>query len=184
MDSECRPTYPLLTPLASTNAPPNIPLKIKQLMAFTGLKNSLPEAPALGRPLYNRLFQLYVTIEDGCATAVLNQTHGDRKQPVAYFSTKLDLVAAGFLPCSQVLPAIHVLVSAASNITLRQLVGVLTTHSVVDLLTSRQSERLTQTRQNKYEAALLNKPTSDLFFLHHPESGHFPDGTPTASLIS
>ncbi|XP_060695153.1 astacin-like metalloendopeptidase [Hemiscyllium ocellatum] len=47
--------------------------------------------------------KVYVTVRDGFATAVLTQTHCDRKCPVAYFSTNLDLVAASLLTYSQTL---------------------------------------------------------------------------------
>ncbi len=74
------------------------------LIAFESLKKELQSAPALTTPTYDKPFHLYVANrKDGYASAVLMQEtcSGRKKQPIAYYSTKLDNVAEGYPPCYQ-----------------------------------------------------------------------------------
>ncbi len=72
------------------------------LLAFETLKKVQQHAPVLGNPEYSKQFHLYVANRaDGYASAVLMQEtcSGRKKQPFAYYSTKLDNVAQGYPPC-------------------------------------------------------------------------------------
>lgn len=60
------------------------------------MKLALQQPPTLGPPDPNRSFSQ--TVDDGCRTSDLLQERGDKLRPVAYFSPKLDPVAAA-LPC-------------------------------------------------------------------------------------
>lgn len=79
-------------------------------MAFNTIKQELQSALALALRNYENNFHLYVSNrQEGYAAAVLTQETavGKGKQPVAYYSTKLDEVAQGYPPCYQGLAAVH-----------------------------------------------------------------------------
>ncbi|XP_060747530.1 uncharacterized protein LOC132860360 [Tachysurus vachellii] len=65
--------------------------------AFERLKQTLQMTPTLGIPDPMRLLTQTVDEKGGCMTSVLLQEHGGKLRPVAYFSAKLDPVAAGLL---------------------------------------------------------------------------------------
>ena len=68
-------------------------LEVEQ--SFTELKLALQSIPTLGLPDPTKRFTQTVDEKDGCMTSVLLQDHGNKLRPVAYFSLKLDPVAAG-----------------------------------------------------------------------------------------
>ena len=55
--------------------------------------------PALATPDYSKIFHLYVTMKQGYACAVLMQDSPTGKQPLAYYSAKLDDIEEGLPPC-------------------------------------------------------------------------------------
>lgn len=67
--------------------------------AFQVLKRDLQTAPALANPDYSKPFHLYVAERQGYACAVLMQDAPTGKQPISYYSTKLDSVEEGLPPC-------------------------------------------------------------------------------------
>lgn len=67
--------------------------------AFVNLKMAFQSPPTLGLPNPNLPFTQTVDEHLRCMTSVLLQLHGDRLRPVAYFSAKLDPVAAGLPIC-------------------------------------------------------------------------------------
>lgn len=84
--------------------------------AFTDLKGSLQSAPTLGLPKPDLPFTQFVDQKDGFLTSVLTQTHGGKQRPVAYFSTKLDPVAAGLPLCLRAVAAAEKAVIASHDV--------------------------------------------------------------------
>ncbi|KAL0147177.1 hypothetical protein M9458_057517, partial [Cirrhinus mrigala] len=70
--------------------------------AFVNMKVQLSLAPTLGLPVPTKPFVQMEDEKNGFMTSVLLQHHGDRLRPVAYFSSKLDPVAAGLPWCLRV----------------------------------------------------------------------------------
>ena len=70
------------------------------------------------------------------ASAVLMQEtcSGRRKQPIAYYSTMLDSVVQGFLPCYQGLAAVHYAYEKASTITMGHPLTIHTHHKISELI--------------------------------------------------
>lgn len=69
--------------------------------AYESIKQELQTTPALGTPDTPNRFRYTVCSQccDGYAAAALCQ--GRKKQPLAYYSMKLDRVAQGWPPCYQ-----------------------------------------------------------------------------------
>lgn len=113
----------------------------------------LQTAPALTMPDYNKPFHLYVADrKDGYASAVLmqNTCDGWKKQAMAYYSTKLDMVAQGFPPCyQQGLAAVYYACEKASAITMGYPIIIYMHHKVAELLEQGRFV-LTQTRSLTY----------------------------------
>lgn len=70
--------------------------------ALDDLKKARQSAPARGIPDPQRPFTKTVDEREGFMSSVLLQEHGGRQRPVAYFSSKLDAVAAGLPQCQSV----------------------------------------------------------------------------------
>ncbi|XP_041854876.1 uncharacterized protein LOC121648678 [Melanotaenia boesemani] len=88
-------------------------------------------------PEYDKLFYLYVSNRCNMyATAVLAQDScaGGRKQPIAYYSARLDDVARGWPPCYQGLAAVHMAYEKASAITKSYPVVIYTHHKITELI--------------------------------------------------
>ncbi len=81
--------------------------------AFANMKMQLAQAPTLSLPAIERPFTQMVDEKHGFMSSVLLQTHGDRLRPVAYFSTKLDAVAAGLPHCLMAVAAAELAVLAS-----------------------------------------------------------------------
>lgn len=91
------------------------------LVAFETLQTEIQTAPALATPDYTKPFLLYVANRcNNYAAAVLMQEtcSGRKKQPFAFYSSKLDPVAQGYPPCYQGLAALNYAYDKASTITL------------------------------------------------------------------
>lgn len=130
------------------------------LIAFESLKRELQTAPALTMPDYDKPFHLYVADrKDGYASAVLMQDtcDGRKKQAIAYYSTKLDMVAQGYPPCyQQGLAAVHYAYEKASVVTMGYPIIIYTHHKVAELLEQGRFV-LTQARSLTY-LSLLTYP--------------------------
>ena len=72
-------------------------------LAFLEMKQTLQSLPTLGLPDPSKTFVQTVDERSECMTSVLLQHHGDCLCPVAYFSAKLDPVAASLPRCIQAL---------------------------------------------------------------------------------
>ncbi len=108
------------------------------MITFESIKKELQRAPTLTHPDYSKQFYLYVANRiDGYASAVLMQEScsGRKKQPIAYYSTKLDNVAQGYPPCyQQGLAAVHYAYEKVSTITMGYPVTIYTHHKTVELI--------------------------------------------------
>lgn len=92
----------------------------------------MQRAPALATPDYSKPFQLYVSNRHNMyASAVLMQEtcSGRQKQPIAYYSTKLDNVVQGWPPCYQC--NMH---EKASTVTMGYPVIIHTHHKITELI--------------------------------------------------
>lgn len=104
--------------------------------AFQAIKGDLQTAPALGTPDYSKPFHLYVAERAGYANAILMQDTPTGKQPLAYYSTKLDTIEQGMPPCYQGLAAAAFAYQKASTLTMGHPVTLYTSHQLHALLTS------------------------------------------------
>ena len=105
--------------------------------AFDRIKVEMQNASTLAVPDYTKQFLLYVgNRSGGYGTAVLmqNTCSGRQKQPIAYYSMKLDTVAQGYPPCYQGLAAIQMAYDRASSITMGYPVTIYTHHKVAELI--------------------------------------------------
>ncbi|XP_054648258.1 uncharacterized protein LOC129190003 isoform X1 [Dunckerocampus dactyliophorus] len=121
-------TQTLRSPLKWTN---------ESRIAFETIKQEMQTAPALATPDYGKPFFLYVSNRHNMyASAVLMQEtcSGRRKQPLAYYSTKLDNVVQGWPPCYQGLAAVHYAYEKASTITMGHPVTIYTHHKISELI--------------------------------------------------
>lgn len=99
------------------------------LIAFQSVKKELQKAPALCTPDYSKLFHLFVANRaDGYASAVLMQEScsGRKKQPIAYYSTKLDN--------QQGIAAVYYAYDKASTLTMGYPIIIYTHHKTTDLI--------------------------------------------------
>ncbi len=107
------------------------PITKRQLLSFLGMcaycRTFIPNYAFLEKPLralttgkglrscdkIEGPFTQMVDGKHGFMNSVLLQTHGDRLRPVAYFSTKLDAVAAGLPHCLRAVAAAELAVLAS-----------------------------------------------------------------------
>nr|XP_040024957.1 uncharacterized protein LOC120812808 [Gasterosteus aculeatus aculeatus] len=109
------------------------------LAAFTQIKCALQTPPTLGLPNPNKPFTQTVDERLGCLTSVLLQPHGDKLRPVAYFSAKLDPVAAGLPQC---LRAVAAALTASRDIVGYAPLTLLVPHTVSLILLEQKSSHL------------------------------------------
>ncbi len=132
------PLRALMKQVGHQNLRASLTWTAEALISFESLKKELQSAPALTTPTYDKPFHLYVANrKDGYASAVLMQEtcSGRKKQPIAYYSTKLDNVAEGYPPCyQQGLAAVYFAYEKASTITMGYPVTIYTHHKVTELL--------------------------------------------------
>jgi ribonuclease HI len=130
----------------------------REQQAFDQLKDALLQAPALALPDPTRPFTLFVDEKKGVAKGVLTQQLGPWKRPVAYFSKKLDAVAAGWPPCLRIIAAIAVLVREADKLTFGQALWVTAPHPVEGILKQPPGKWMTNARLTHYQGLLLDSP--------------------------
>ncbi|CAI5657156.1 unnamed protein product [Oreochromis niloticus] len=121
--------------------------------AFEALKGDMQSAPALGNPDYSKPFHLYVANRGSYANAVLMQDTPIGKQPLAYYSTKLDNIEAGLPPCYQGLAAAAFAFQKVASLTMGHPVILYTSHQLHALLSSPRFV-ITQARRTGYEVIL------------------------------
>ncbi|KAM9138980.1 uncharacterized protein ACDP82_008604 [Pangshura tecta] len=124
--------------------------------AFAAIKQRRSSAPALGLPDYSKPFTLFCHERNGFALAVLTQKHGDKHRPIAYYSTTLDAVAAGFPPCFRAVAAAALSVQVSESIGLGSPLIVAVPHAVAALLLKSKTQHLSTSHLTKYELVLLS----------------------------
>lgn len=126
--------------------------------AFCDLKIALQSPPTLGLPDQSRPFIQTVDERDNCMVSVLLQTHGDRLRPVAYFSAKLDPVAAGQPRCLRAVAAAEKAVLASRDLVGYSDLTLLVPHTVSQILQEQKTSHLTAARWLRYNTILLDLP--------------------------
>lgn len=126
--------------------------------AFVRMKQSLQTMPALGIPDPSKPFVQTVDCRDKYMTSVLTQMHGDRQRPVAYFSCKLDPVAAGLPLCARAVAAAEKALIASRDIVGYSELTLLVPHAVSCILQNQKVAHLSTQRWLRYHTALLCMP--------------------------
>uniref|UniRef100_A0AAQ4RT80 ribonuclease H n=1 Tax=Gasterosteus aculeatus aculeatus TaxID=481459 RepID=A0AAQ4RT80_GASAC len=126
--------------------------------AFTDMKCTLQVPPTLGLPDSHKPFTQTVDERSGCMTSVLLQSHGDKLRPVAYFSAKLDPVAAGLPQCLRAVAAAEKALTASRDIVGYATLTLLVPHSVSLILLEQKSSHLSAARYLRYHTCLLDMP--------------------------
>ncbi|CAD7676918.1 unnamed protein product [Nyctereutes procyonoides] len=126
-----------LYPLTKSNTPYH--WGKEQQLAFDKIKRTLLTAPALSLPDVTKPFTLYVDEHNGIAKGVLTQKLGPWKRPVAYFSKKLDSVAAGWPP-----------------FVFRPTLTVVAPHAIETVIRQPPDRWLSNARVTHYQAMSLN----------------------------
>ncbi len=122
------------------------------------MKIQLSQAPTLGLPVPTKPFVQMVDEKNGFMTSVLMQHHGDKLRPVAYFSSKLDPVAAGLPHSLRAVAAAEQAVMAS-----REFVGysdliLNVPHAVSMILQEQKTSHLSTARWLRYHTILLDMP--------------------------
>ncbi|KAG6935231.1 hypothetical protein G0U57_015482 [Chelydra serpentina] len=84
------------------------------------------------------------------------QNHGDQHRPIAYYSTVLDTVAAGFPPCLRAIAAAVLAVQLSESLVLGSSWTVSVPHAVAALLLKSKPQHLSASWLTKYELTLLS----------------------------
>ncbi|KAK7880248.1 hypothetical protein WMY93_033086, partial [Mugilogobius chulae] len=126
--------------------------------AFCDLKRALQTPPTLGLPDNSRPFIQTVDERNGCMVSVLLQSHGGALRPVAYFSAKLDPVAAGMPRCLRAVAAAEKAVVASRDFVGYSDLTLLVPHAVSVILLEQKTSHMSSARWLKYNAVLLELP--------------------------
>lgn len=126
--------------------------------AFKDLEIALQTPPTLGLPYPSRPFTQTADERNGCMTTVLLQDHGGRLRPVAYFSAKLDPVAAGLPRCLHAVAAPEKTVMASRDIVGYADLTLLIPHAVSLILLEQKPSYLSTARWLQYNTVLLDMP--------------------------
>ncbi|XP_041868122.1 uncharacterized protein LOC121656940 [Melanotaenia boesemani] len=126
--------------------------------AFLSVKQVLCSAPALALPDPFKPFFQFVDEKHGFMSSVLLQQHGSHKRPVAYYSSKLDSVAAGLPGCLRAVAACEKAVLASRDIVGYSELTVFVPHSVSIILLEQKTSHLSAARWLRYTTVLLDMP--------------------------
>ncbi len=131
---------------------PNYAFLEKPLRALTTGKG-LRSCDKIERP-----FTQMLDGKHGFMSSVLLQTHGDRLRPVAYFSTKLDAVAAGLPHCLRAVAAAELAVLASREFVGYSDLTLMVPHAVSMILQEQRTSHLSTARWLRYHTILLDMP--------------------------
>ena len=104
---------------------------------------------------------MFVTERKGVALGVLTQPRGPHQQPIAFLSRELDLISHGQPHCLKVNGAMALLTPEALKIVNGRNLTVLTSHDVSQILNSKVTIWMTDSRLLKYQS-LLEGPITKL----------------------
>ncbi len=121
------------------------------------MKVQLSQAPTLGLPVPIKPFFQMVDEKNGFMTSVLMQHHGDKLRPVAYFSSKLDPVAAGLPHCLLVAAAEQAEMASRESVGYCDLI-LKVPHAVSMMLQEQKTSHLSTARWLRYHTILLDMP--------------------------
>ncbi len=122
--------------------------------AFVNMKLQLSQAPTLGLLVPTKPFVQMVDEKNGFMTSVLMQPHGDKLRPVAYFSSKLDPVAAGLPHCLRAVAAAEQAVLASKECVGYSDLILNVPHAVSMILQEQQTLHLSTARWLRYHTIL------------------------------
>lgn len=125
--------------------------------AFTELKIALQTQVLLALPDYRETFHLMVAHKDQYMTAVLLQTFGDKKRPLAFYSKKMDSIVAGFPDCVKGCCAAHEAVLSCEDIVLGHPLVVYTPHQTEEILLHAHLPFVTHARHLQLIKILLSR---------------------------
>ncbi|XP_039566694.1 uncharacterized protein LOC120502842 [Passer montanus] len=146
------------------------------------LKEKLANAPVLGLPDLNRLFELFVNVEDGIAYGVITQDWCGVRKPIAYLSKLMDPVVRGWPTCLQAVAATVTLVEEGYKLTLGNKIKVYTPHDLKSLLSKRACQWISDSRLLKYELILNNSGNIELSTTRIQNPAQFLYGEPKEEL--
>lgn len=124
--------------------------------AFQTIKGTLASAPALGLPDFSKSFELFVHENRGAAGGVLTQKLVPHRHPVAYYSTQLDLGAAGNNSCVTAIAAAVTIVESSRPSALGHPATVCVPHGVEVILKQHAAQASSPQSAHRYESMILN----------------------------
>nr|XP_021332272.1 uncharacterized protein LOC110439819 [Danio rerio] len=126
--------------------------------AFVNMKLQMAEAPALGLPVPTKPFVQMVDERNGFMMSLLLQDHGGRLRPVAYFSSKLEPVAAGLPRCLRAVAAAEKAVMVSRDFVGYSDLILMVPHSLSMILQEQKTSHLSTARWLRYHTILLDMP--------------------------
>ncbi|XP_053112201.1 uncharacterized protein LOC128327421 [Hemicordylus capensis] len=130
--------------------------------AWEAIRSALASAAALALPDRTLPFELFVHEKQGVALAVLTQTVGPARMPVAYFSKNLDSPVKGWPACLRAIAAAATMVEEALKISAGSPIHVQSPHSVAALLDQKLPAWATSARLTRYVSILLENDSVSL----------------------
>ena len=100
-------------------------------------------------------FHIYCGNEEGFYSAVVTQDHGDRKRPIAFYSTAEGPVVTGLPRCIAALDCAAWAVRISEPITMAGKIVLHTRHTLVEMLNTGKLRTVSNIRRARWEAVLL-----------------------------